>query len=30
MRPRISVITLGHNLASAEEIDALMTQARRS
>ena len=30
MRSRISVITLGHDLASAEEVDALMTQARRS
>ncbi|CAE6940628.1 VOC family protein [Ectopseudomonas khazarica] len=27
MRSRISVITLGHNLASAEEVDALMAQA---
>ncbi|QFT23085.1 hypothetical protein FIV02_16060 [Pseudomonas sp. THAF187a] len=30
MRSHISVITLGHNLASAEEVDALMAQARRS
>tara|TARA_Y100001951_G_scaffold3646_1_gene2471 strand:+ start:26091 stop:26297 length:207 start_codon:yes stop_codon:yes gene_type:complete len=27
MRSRISVITLGHDLASAEEVDALMAQA---